>query len=168
MSYTWRVFTNTFLRHLQSGCKKCGIITVANKCRSNTKEFIEKAKKIHGDKYKYSKVDYKTSSKKVIIICPIHGEFLQTPSGHLGNKGCIKCGFLTTANYRRSNTKEFIEKARIKHGDKYDYSKTNYVKAKVSVIIICPIHGEFSQTPSDHLNGGCNECGWIIGKKTTI
>jgi hypothetical protein len=53
-------------------------------------------------------------------------------------------------------TKEFIEKARLKHGDKYDYSKAEYTNSKTKVCIICPEHGEFWQTPGDHLDGhGC-------------
>lgn len=51
--------------------------------RLTTQEFIEKAKSIHGDKYDYSKAIYTTAKKKLIIICPIHGEFEQTPDGHL-------------------------------------------------------------------------------------
>lgn len=64
------------------------------------------------------------------------------------------------------NTEEFIQKAIEKHGNKYDYSKTNYILSRQKVIIICPIHGEFLQTPNDHLNGcGCPECGKISKKE---
>ena len=73
--------------------------------QSNTTEFIKKAKIIHDDKYDYSLVDYEKSNKKVKIICDKHGEFEQTPNGHLSKKGCQKCGkFLTTEN--------FVEKAK--------------------------------------------------------
>ena len=62
--------------------------------RLDNNEFIKRAKKIHGDKYNYSKIDYEKYNKHVKIICPIHGEFLQTPSNHLHKKkyGCNKCG----------------------------------------------------------------------------
>lgn len=58
-------------------------------------------------------------------------------------------------------TERFIERGRIKYGDKYDYSKVNYINKKVHVIIICPIHGEFTQAPCNHLYGtyGCTQCG---------
>jgi len=59
-----------------------------------TKEFIDKAIKIHGNKYDYSKVEYIKSNDKVYIICNIHGEFQQTPNGHIQKKGCKKCGIL--------------------------------------------------------------------------
>jgi hypothetical protein len=60
---------------------------------------------------------------------------------------------------KRLTTEEFIEKARKVHGDKYDYSKAEYVNSVIKVCIICPIHGEFWQNPNSHMNGvGCKEC----------
>lgn len=73
------------------GCVKCSFITIANKTNSNVTEFIEKAKKIHGNKYNYSKVEYKNANTKVTIICKEHGEFKQNPRGHLSNNGCPFC-----------------------------------------------------------------------------
>ena len=57
-----------------------------------TDKFIKKAKTIHGNKYDYSKVKYVNNHTKVCIICPIHGEFWQTPMKHLIGRGCPKCG----------------------------------------------------------------------------
>ena len=54
-------------------------------------DFFEKTKKVHGDKYDYSKVEYVNTNTKVCIICPIHGEFLQTPHNHIRGCGCPKC-----------------------------------------------------------------------------
>ena len=120
-----------------------------------TKEqFIEKAKEIHGDKYDYSLIKYTRLDRKVKIVCPIHGEFEQTPIRHLKSKGCPKCG-------RKQKTKEqFIEKAKEIHGDKYDYSEVNYIDDKTKVKIICPIHGEFYKRPNEHLSekAGCPKC----------
>ncbi len=146
------------------GCKKCSIIETHNKQKSNTEEFIQKAILIHGDKYDYSKVDYKKAINKVKIICKEHGEFLQTASDHLSSRGCKKCGIKLSANAKLSNTKEFIQKAILIHSDKYDYSKVNYNKAIEKIIIICKNHGEFKQTPNDHLsNYGCPICGYLFG-----
>ena len=61
--------------------------------RLTTEEFVEKARKIHGNKYDYSKVEYKDSHTKVSIICPIHGEFLQTPNNHLNGQQCPFCSY---------------------------------------------------------------------------
>ena len=113
-----------------------------------TKEFIAKAKAVHGDKYDYSKVNYVNSFTKVTIICPKHGEFEQTPNLHLKSQGCPNC-----YGNKKMTIEEFIKRAKEVHGDKYDYSKVKYVNALTKVTIICPIHGEFEQTPAKHLLG---------------
>lgn len=94
-----------------------------------TVEFIKRAKNIHGDKYDYSKAQYKSSGELVTIICPKHGEFQKTPENHLHKTKPQGCPFCEKENrrYNQSFTEEFIEKAKKKHGDKYDYSKVNYV-----------------------------------------
>lgn len=120
-----------------------------------TEEFIKRAKKIHNNKYDYSKVEYKNRKTKVCIICPQHGEFWQTPDNHLEGKGCKYC-----SHQSFKHTKEtFIEKARQIHGDKYDYSKVEYKNIRTKVCIICSKHGEFWQKPDGHLRGiGCTFC----------
>ena len=152
--------------HLVSGrgCKECGkekqqqTNILANKKAKDT--FIERARKIHGDKYDYSKVNYINAKTKVCIICPIHGEFKQTPQAHLRGEGCRKCGIEESHKLQRKTTEQFIKEAREIHGDKYDYSKVNYVDERTDVIIVCPKHGEFKQKPMKHLKGrGCHECG---------
>ena len=87
-----------------------------------TEDFIKKAREIHGDKYDYSKVEYIKRNQKVCIICPVHGEFWQIPGNHLCGNGCSEC-----SGKKKSNTEDFIKKAREIHGDRYDYSKVNYV-----------------------------------------
>lgn len=127
-----------------------------------TDEFVEKAKKVHGDKYDYSKVNYINSQTKVCIICPEHGEFWQFSSNHFKGHGCPMC-----SNVHNYTTEEFIQKAVKKHGYKYDYSKVEYVNAYTKVCIVCPEHGEFWQTPHSHITKhGCIKCGNIlIGNK---
>lgn len=122
-------------------------------------DFLRKSHKVHGNKYDYSKVNYINSRTKVCIICPKHGEFWQTPNKHLLGQECKLCNNEKLSLMRSSTTTMFIEKAIKVHGNKYDYSKVNYVNAKSKVVIKCPIHGEFLQTPSDHLEGkGCPIC----------
>lgn len=125
-----------------------------------TEDFIIRAKKIHGEKFNYSKVNYVNMNTKVCIICPIHGEFWQTPVSHLNGNGCLKCKYEKVANIQRGTKEKFIEKANKIHGEKYNYSKVVYGKNnKEKVIIICPKHGEFLQSPHDHLSGyGCPKC----------
>lgn len=125
-----------------------------------SKTFIEKSKKIHGDKFDYSKVDYVNNQTKVCIICPIHGEFWQTPGSHLNGRGCNLCSKPV------HDTESFITESKKKHGDKYDYSKVEYVNSRTKVCIICPEHGEFWQTPNNHLRGrNCPKCGQIATHK---
>jgi len=120
-----------------------------------TEEFIAKSRLVHGNTYDYSKVVYINNSTKVQIICPMHGEFEQTPGNHLQGQGCPQC-----AGNTPSTTKKFIEKALLVHKGKYTYDKVRYTGNRASVLITCQIHGDFSQAPHDHLKGsGCVFCG---------
>lgn len=121
-----------------------------------TNEFINRAIKIHGDKYDYSNSKYKECDEKIEINCKIHGLFFQTPYCHVQlSQGCPKC-----AGNKNYTTNEFIEKATKIHGGKYDYSNVNYINSLIDVIIICKIHGDFKQKPKNHLQGcGCFICG---------
>ena len=145
-------------KHLRgSGCPKCSGRV------SDISDIIAKFRKIHGDKYDYSKVIYNSNKKKVCIICPEHGEFWMTPSGHLSGHSCPKC------SGKYMDTDFFIQKAKEVHGDRYDYSKTKYVRDKIKVIITCPEHGDFLQIPGSHLHGcGCPYCGGSKKKTTEL
>ena len=188
-------------------------------------EFIKQSKKIHGDKYDYSKVEYVNANTHVLIKCNECGEyFKQTPHSHLYGQGCpfcshrsykytvdevkkiiekkyngkydtrlIKeyknnkqklplicdehgyfeaslndlnnghgcqaCGKIKNYVNIRKTKDDFINDAKCVHGDKYDYSKVEYKSAHEKVCIICPKHGEFMQSPNEHLKGkGCPSC----------
>lgn len=158
--------------HLRSGrgCKICSKEAKIAKSASTTEEFIAKAKAIHGEKYDYSKVRYVKNDEKVTIICPKHGEFLQTPMTHLRGNGCQKCGYETIGRKLkrseplksprpRKTTEVFIKQATELQNGFYDYSKSVYVNDKTPLVITCPIHGDFLQTPNKHLIGhGCPKC----------
>ena len=142
-----------------AGCPKCANEKNGEKRRQTLENFITCARKIHGNKYNYAKVNYKNRDTKVCIICPEHGEFWQRPAGHLSGAGCPKCGILQRTKISSLTTEEFIEKAQKVHGGKYDYSKVEYIKHNQKVCIICPEHGEFWQTPNSHLNKhACPSC----------
>lgn len=120
-----------------------------------TKEFITRAKDVHGDKYDYSLVKYVNARTKVKIICSEHGVFEQTPDNHLHGHGCLMC----KVEQQRFTTTKFITRAREIHGDRYDYSLVEYVNYNSLVKLICPEHGVFEQTPNIHLQGkGCPQC----------
>lgn len=131
--------------------------------KSNTSEFVEKAKKVekHKDKkYDYSKVKYINVRTKVIIICPEHGEFEQTPNKHLSGRGCPDCGNISRKTSQMADHKYFVEQAKILHGDRYNYSESKYNGRSGEVNIKCETHGIFTQLAGNHLLGeGCYQCG---------
>ena len=148
--------------HLNNGrgCPKCGNLKKGGLKRMLKEEFVEKVRAIHGNKYDYSKVEYINNRTKVCIICPKHGEFWQEPWSHIDGHGCPKCANEKLAFEQTFTTEQFIEKAKVVHGNKYDYSHTIYQGYSNPVTIICPKHGEFQQIASYHLNGnGCQRCG---------
>ena len=151
-------FEQTPHAHLKGqGCPKCGIIARAKNTTKTTEQFIEKAKSIHGNKYDYSKVIYKTTKDKVDIICPEHGIFSQEAHNHLQGYGCPICGNLTKGV--KMGREKFIERASEIHNKYYSYEKVSYINNRTPVTIICPKHGEFKQTPEVHLIGhGCPKC----------
>lgn len=121
--------------------------------RKTTEQFISESILKHGYKYNYSKTQYINNKTQVIIICPNHGEFLQTPDSHKRGSGCPKC------EGKYLNQDEFIFKCNLKHYHKYDYSLIKYSKGSDILNIICPNHGIFKQKASYHLAGsGCNIC----------
>jgi hypothetical protein len=122
----------------------------------DTKSFIKAARKIHGRKYDYSKVEYVKMSKHVIII--FNGKkYKQSPEGHL--MGYKPEGI-------RKTTAQFVKDARKIHGSKYDYSKVKYVDARTPIIIIFK-NKKYKQTPIGHLNGNRPEGQSHPTKKTT-
>ena len=150
---------NAHIGPQQQGCNKCGIIQRSSKNKRTTSTFIEDAIAIHGSTYDYSKSEYTSCDKKIIIICKKHGEFKITPTHHFNKIGCAKCGTERAADSHRLTQEQFINKAITIHNDRYDYRKINYIDNRIKVIIICSEHGEFNQTPGNHLSGsGCDKC----------
>jgi len=129
------------------------------------KEVLDRFKKVHGNEYDYSLVEYEGQSKKVIIVCSVHGEFLQTPGKHGSGRGCPKCGTIRSNKNSKLTQKEVLERFKKVHGDEYDYSQVDYFGTKTKIQIICKknSHGVFTQIPSNHFKGvGCPKCGQIM------
>jgi hypothetical protein len=125
--------------------------------------FLTRARLVHGDRFHYENVTYLNKRTKITIICPIHGDFAQTPADHLRGYGCGKC-----AN-KHQTTVDFIVKAERLHGKRYSYEMTDYRTSKEKVKIICRKHGVFEQRPNQHLNGdGCPECGREITRLSSL
>lgn len=135
---------------------------ITENLQNRTSQFIEKALKIHGNKFDYSKVEYNGSHTKVSILCQEHGEFHQSPTNHLSGNGCPKCAWkYNYGKYRLTTLETFLSQAKEIHSEKYDYSKVEWKNTRTKITIICPIHGEFTQMPQNHirLKCGCRKCG---------
>ena len=128
--------------------------------RKTTEQFIKDAKKVHGNRYDYSLVEYISAHKKVKIKCKKHDFFEQTPHHHLNGSGCKKCHYINQSNNQKLNINNFINKSNLIHDDKYDYSLVNYINNSTKIKIICKkCNTVFEQIPQDHLKGcGCANC----------
>jgi len=144
--------------HLRYGCPKCGVKSSGN---SNYQDcFIRRAREVHGDRYNYDLVQYFNAFTYVKIVCSEHGVFEQAPFDHLQGKGCGKC-----AGNVKLGTIEFINRSRKIHGDRYDYSLSDYISSHDKVRIVCKVHGEFEQSAISHYNGyGCPNCASLVSK----
>lgn len=148
----WTLPSNFLQGH---GCPSC-----AGNKKYTRQEFIDKSLEIHGTKYDYSKLAYNGIFSKVCIICPEHGEFWQTAHQHLLGDGCPECGKIKISEKLTKTTIDFVNEAKEKFSNRYDYSKVVYGGAFSKVCIICPEHGEFFVTPDSHLHSstGCPKC----------
>lgn len=153
-------FEQTARDHFRGrGCPSCKGDKIRQAMSLTPEQFIEKAKKTHGDRYIYDKVSYQNACSKIIIGCKEHGVFTQWPSNHLKGNGCPKCGVEESRKKRALTTEEFIRRAKLTHGDKYDYSRVIYTHGEAKVELICREHGSFFQAPADHLQRkGCVLC----------
>lgn len=146
--------------HLKGfGCNKCGRESTGRQLKMTQKEFVDLGTKLHGGKYDYSFVTYLNALTKVTISCPRHGPFEQIPSAHIRGTGCPHCGTERAASLKLKTTQQFIDEARLAHGDKYDYSQSRYEGSHQKVEISCVIHGKFYQNAMNHITGtGCPGC----------
>ena len=156
------VFSQWVMAHLKGfGCQRCGWDSATRKRAFTTEQFIKDASNIHNHKYDYSLTQYVNANALITIICPVHGEFEQHAGNHVRGIGCSKCSDIVTGEKRRRTTEDYIAEARSVHGDKYDYSSTEYSTMHDKVEIVCSEHGSFWQLASNHIKGtksGCPGC----------
>ena len=149
------VFLQRALDHIKgSGCPECGKVKNVESRRKTLEQFIDDARKVHGDKYDYSKVKYENTSSKVCIICKEHGEYWQAPYTHLNGHGCPKCANKGDRRRHIYSQEEIIDKIRSLFGERYSFEKVVYRAMKVPIILVCHEkdengieHGEFSMRP---------------------
>lgn len=148
------------------GCGVCRRKERDDKRRLGLDEFVARSKKIHGDKYDYSEVEYVNSNTPVKIYCKKCEKFFwQKPHSHLLGRGCYDCSKIKKGDSIRFTTEKYIQLAKEAHGDKYDYSRTVYKGMNQSVEIYCnTCHEYFWQNASVHLAHDCPKC----AKQATI
>lgn len=146
------------------GCDKCGIIKRSLTQTTTNEEYIDKCTKVHNGFYAYTSTNYTGCYNEVKVICPKHGSFTIPAYSHLQGHGCKKCGNEKNALSLLKSREEFINNAKRVHpNDNSDYSKVNYIGAKIPVEIICPNGHHYFQTPNKHLSGhGCKYCVKIV------
>ena len=174
------IFYQTKRDHfIGKGCRKCNstshhgskknlcnehipfhILIGKSYCTKLTKEiFLERCKEKYGDRFDYSNINYVNRLTPIKIICKKHGEFEVTPKQHLNSCGCPGCCKENRAKSRTLSKEYWLNECIKKHGNKYDYSKVNYINGNSDVEIICPKHGSFFQKASNHRYGcGCPKC----------
>jgi very-short-patch-repair endonuclease len=119
------------------------------------KQFIEDAKKVHGDLYDYSFVEYMNTKTPVTIVCNVHGKFKQSPKVHRKGMGCKECA----TDKRRITTDQFISRSNKTHDGYYLYGDIIVTAVTDMVQITCPEHGAFTQQAGRHMVGRkCTEC----------
>ena len=154
-------FSQVYHAHLSgSGCPKCALIKKGKSKNSTTEEFVTKANKVFNGFYDYSLVKYQKAKIPVIIICPEHGEFNLNPDKHLSGRGCPSCSKIIMKNKMRKDGDVVMSQLLNLNGNKYDYSLVEYVGSNIPIKIICPEHGIFEQTPSNHIDKkqNCPKC----------
>lgn len=136
------------------GCPRC-----SKRHKLTTEDFISRATKLHGSTFDYSLSVYKSMKTKITLICPVHGKFKTTPDSHLRGGGCRKCADHQLSVNNRYTQKFFIEQSKLRHSNYYSYENTVYESSQSKVTITCPVHGDFEQLATNHMQGsGCKSC----------
>ena len=136
---------------LSTGCPKCGLITNGDSHRKSTEYFIKKAREIHGDKYDYSKVNYRKYTIPVEIICPEHGSFYQTPDIHYKGSGCPIC----SASKGELAIERVLNKQNIVYIKQFKFNNFNfrYDFCLPELKILIEYHGEQHYGPVTYFGG---------------
>jgi very-short-patch-repair endonuclease len=144
-------------------CRRSGLRNVGKRKILPWMEIERRAIEIHGGKYSYLKDSYISMTKKMKILCAIHGEFEQIVGNHLAGAGCPTCARLIIDAKRTMPEAEVFTKASIVHKDKYSYVLGSYISMNKPIEILCNKHGLFTQIAGDHMDGhGCPRCGKIF------
>lgn len=147
------------------GCAKCYFESKKGNVKITKEKWANLSTAVHNGKYQYNSVIYKGTTYNVTIECPTHGKFVQNAGLHVRGHGCKQCASEQLNFINTMDTNEFISRAKLMHGDTYNYASTSYTGSRNHVSIECKTHGLFDQVAYYHLHGnGCQKCG--IAKTT--
>ena len=151
------------LLYKKHGCNECRGRHISEAKRMKTDEFVERAKKIHGDNFTFEHTDLNDRDEKgrIIVTCKVHGDIRMLPDSILSGHGCRLCADEENSRRYAKPLEKFIEEAIVVHGDDYIYDRCHetYKNSSTPVFIGCKKHGYFPQTPNKHLSGqGCPFC----------
>lgn len=156
------IFWQTITNHVRQGCNcpECVRENYVSPNKLTFEEVVERCNTTHNNKYGYHKESYIATMEKMLITCPIHGDFEQTPHCHMVGQGCPKCARERTAESIKLSQEEFIQRIEEIHKNKgYDFSKVVYDGCDKKVTVTCPKHGEFQIRALGLLQGqGCPIC----------
>lgn len=158
------IFTQDASSHIKKehGCKECSYISNGlRKRKKNALTYIERANKIHNNKYDYLKTVYNNSNSIITVVCPDHGEFEILARQHLNKKeisGCRECGKIRFKEKIIYPFQSFLEEVKKLYNNKYDYSKVIWKGIDNYINVICPTHGEFIIQGIEHRKRGCYKC----------
>jgi len=171
-------FEQTAANHLNgAGCPYCARETASDNKRLSKESFVERATVLYGDRYSYEKCEITSAKEKGTVVCPLHGDFMVSPTAHLRGVGCPNCSRERLSQLHRMSTEEFLDRCKTTHGEKYNYDSVVYVNKETKVEIECPEHGIFWQRAGSHMAGaGCSSCNeklwdkdyWIRFPKTYL
>ena len=146
------------------GCPICGKLKSSIKCVKTFESFREIIETMHGNKYSFDGSKYVNRNTKLPVSCSVEGhpDFSMTPSNMLNGEGCRPCGVARGTDSRMITFEIFLERARKRHGDKFQYPDPFIDRQTRCVRVVCVQHGEFSVNIFNHLkpssNGSCKEC----------
>lgn len=147
------------------GCPTCAKKAMSERMAITAGEWWQRIREIHGDKFKYpgfSDIDFtlEGNQTKIVVVCPDHGQFSQQVQAHVIGHGCPKCANNHISDRLITPWSQRLKTLIAAHPDaNYNYDESTYSGANHKMRIVCPKHGEFWQSPWQHLSYGCPDCG---------
>lgn len=160
----------TALLYQRHGCPKCAVERRGRGKRLTKSEVIARLKRAFGNAYAYGDISYAGSTAPITLVCRQHGPFKKAAERLFAGHGCPRCAYAQATPKRiaalrgrmksghEARTAAFLDAARERHGNRYDYSKVEFTTQRASIVIGCPIHGDIKQVAMTHLRAGCRAC----------